>query len=462
MNVDSLNMGIIVAVLIAISILLRSYLLLKYNWVGKDVFYHLLIAKEIRKNKKLPETVNYFIFPEKYNYPPFLHVFLSLFKEKYHQKLQFLSIIFDIVTGILIFIMVMHTFNIWIAIFSTTLYLITPISIDNSFTLGPRSIANMYMVAALFSLFYFFNTQIVIFAILAAIFTAFVLLTHRLTTQSLLFVLVSMSFGFKSITPLVIILIGIILAIIFSKGYYVKSAKGHINFIKCMAKGFQDRKTRLITPNILPNPIQFVFNMPILLALPVFSLFYDNIITKYFVIWGLSIVILSIIWVYGEGYRHIYNAIPPFSIIVSLWILNNTAYHFFIFIIIISFCFILIKFYRLENDVKSYSIISKEMIDAFNYLKKNGRKDDVVLCLPFDIFYAVIYFTGLKVLQMSGGEGKGVLFNRSILLKKVNEGKIEELIKEFNVKWILFIINNKYELHKTPVFRSQNILLYKT
>jgi len=170
MNVDSLNMGIIVAVLIVISILLRSYLLLKYNWVGKDVFYHLLIAKEIRKNKKLPETVNYFIFPEEYNYPPFLHVFLSLFKEKYHQKLQFMSIIFDIVTGILIFIVVVHTFNIWIAIFSTMLYFMTPISIDNSLTLGPRSIANMYMVAALFSLFYFFNTDIAIFAIFAAIF----------------------------------------------------------------------------------------------------------------------------------------------------------------------------------------------------------------------------------------------------------------------------------------------------
>ena len=217
--------------------ILSRFILLKRNiWLGKDSFYHLIIAKYIRKEKKLPGTINAFVYKENYDYPPLLHIILSLFNEKYDQKLQFTTPIFDIVTGIVIFGCFYYLFNYSVALLILIIYILTPITLDNSISLSPRGIANTFFVGSLLSLLLYLTSNNLIFLLLAIFLASLVYITHRLTTQALWFVLISLTIFLQSIYPLLVLILAIILAIILTKGFYIKSLKGHFTFIRLMYK----------------------------------------------------------------------------------------------------------------------------------------------------------------------------------------------------------------------------------
>ena len=57
-------------ILLFAGFLIRMYLLLKYRWVGKDTFYHFIVAKTIKEKGFPPDLIDQFVKPEKYNYPP--------------------------------------------------------------------------------------------------------------------------------------------------------------------------------------------------------------------------------------------------------------------------------------------------------------------------------------------------------------------------------------------------------
>ena len=97
-----------------------------------------------------------------------------------------------------------------------------------------------------------------------------VYITHRLTTQALWFVLISLTIFLHSIYPLLVLVLAIILAIIITKGFYIKSLKGHYTFIKLMYKSVLDPKKRDEVKAKIPNPIRMFFNMPYLIFLPLF------------------------------------------------------------------------------------------------------------------------------------------------------------------------------------------------
>ena len=95
---------LVVIFLFITGFILRSYLLLKYRYTGKDSFGHLIYAEEIRKKNKINISIDRYVFPIKFDYPPFLPLLISLFDKKYYQKLQFLSPLIDSITGLIIFI----------------------------------------------------------------------------------------------------------------------------------------------------------------------------------------------------------------------------------------------------------------------------------------------------------------------------------------------------------------------
>ena len=450
---------LLLLLIFGLQILSRFILLKRNTWLGKDSFYHLLVARYIRKEKKLPEKIDAFILKEDYDYPPLLHIILSFFNEKHDQKLQFITPMFDIVTGLVIFGCFYYLFDYSVALIILIMYILTPITLDNSISLSPRGIANTFFVGTLLSLLLYLTSYNLIFLILAIILASLVYITHRLTTQALWFVLLSLTIFLQSIYPLLVLFLAIILAIIITKGFYIKSLKGHISFIKLMYNSVLDPKKRDEVKAKIPNPIRMFFNMPYLIFLPLIfiSTLTSNIEYKFIFIWGLSVTFLAIFWFLGEGYRHIYLAVVPYAVYISLWG-NSYKLEILGILIIISIIFIILKLYRIEKNDKLNMTINEDFIKCCEYISKNKNPKDIILCLPLDYTYQAAYFTKGIMLQGSGGEGKGLEFNL-YLHSKVNNNQIQDLINEYNPQWVLDTSNNY--LKTNLVFSLGNIKVHK-
>ena len=61
-------------------------------------------------------------------------------------------------------------------------------------------------------------------------------------------------------------------------------------------------------------------------------------------IWGLTLTILSIVWFFGQGLRHLVNAVPAFAIIGSIWLIELQNIFLISFFILVS-----VKFFIIEN-----------------------------------------------------------------------------------------------------------------
>ena len=458
------NEILLVLLVLGLQMLSRFILLKRNKWLGKDSFYHLIVARYIRKEKKLPETIDSFILKEDYNYPPLLHFILSLFNEKYDQKLQYITPIFDIATGLVIFACFYYLFNYSVALLSFIIYILTPITLDNSISLSPRGMANTFFVGSLFGLLLYLISYNLIFLLSAILLASLVYITHRLTTQALWFVLISLTIFLPSLYPILVLFFAFILAIIITKGFYIKSIKGHFTFIKLMYKSVKDPKKREEVKAKIPNPILMIFNMPYIICLPLFFItssffvgtFNFDIGYKFICIWGLSVTFIAIFWFLGEGYRHIYLAVVPYAVIISLWE-NNYKLEILGFLIIISVIFIIIKLYRIEKNDKLNMTVNEDFINCCKYIAKNKNPEDIILCLPLDYTYQAAYFTNGIMLQGSGGEGKGLEFNL-YLHNKVNNNEVKDIINKYNPTWVLNISN--YPLTTNIVLKLGNIKVH--
>jgi hypothetical protein len=87
------------------------------------------------------------------------------------------------------------------------------------------------------------------------------------------------------------------------------------------------------------------------------------------------------------------------------------------------------------------------MLRAFNFIRTNKKKGDILFCLPLDYSYNAAYFTDCIMLQSSGGFAEGLSFNQN-LHKMVNKGKIDEIINTYHPNWIINIGNSKSQIRE--------------
>lgn len=436
-------MDIVFIPFIVIAIFLRFFLIYKYKWTGKDSFYHFVCSEEFKNYRGIPKKIECFVFPEDYDYPPFLHFILSFFKREYHQKLQYSSPVIDICSASLIFLFTMYFFNINVAILAFTLYLITPSSLDSSFSLGPRSIGNFFLIFSILCFFIFLFYKLTLFLVFATFFFSLVLITHRLTTQSILIIYLALAITYLSIYPFIIILFSTFFAILITKGYYIKVLKGHFDFLIIFGKKILNSSSRKEMAQIFPNFKFVLFNFPFIIFIFIFFIYINNRNLVFFISWGLGLIILSILWIFGEGFRHMGNAIPPFSIIIAYWGFDQFPNFFFIFLLLcISTIFSIYKIYNMEKHPDMGNITTQDIIHGFTYIKENSQKNDRILCLPLDFGYNAAYFTNGTILQSGGGFAKGLSLNQN-LHKEINKGRILSQIKKYKIEWIIVMYSYK-------------------
>jgi len=460
MTIDILYILLFIS-LCVIGFSLRSLLIIKFGWVGKDTFYHLLAARQIRNIKKIPNTIDRFVEPEQYDYPPLFHILLSFFPEKFLKKIQIIAPLADVVSIIIIFIFCYILVGPWEALAAAAIYSVTPFAIDWSFSLGPRVFANLFLIICLITTFLLLDSSNTLYLPVAVIFSACVMLTQRLAVQSMVAVLLAMSIVYMNYYPLLVLILALLLSLIISKMYYLKVLRGHIDFIRVLGKRLLDPKTRReqASPVLQIKPI--IFNLPIigiLAILPFLSIMWMPIIT-FSLIWVIGLIIISILWVFGEGYRHMANAVAPLAIICGVW-LANVGEVVTVIIVVSMFLLCIYKVNRLAKKREMGLILSPNILTAFQYILANGEADDVILTLPTDFSYHAAYFTGMITAHSSGGFAKGLAFNSGIN-QMINEGRVSEVIDQLRVKWVV-TLNENVQMSKFEIHRSwNNIFLYR-
>ena len=450
---------LILILFILISFLLRSYLIIKYKWVGKDTFFHLLIGELIRKNKKIPKKHDFFYYPDNYDYPPLFHIFLSKFKREDHYKLQYLAPIIDIIAALVLFYFNLIYFNMTVAIFSMILYLVTPFNYENSFNLSPRSFANTFLIISIYSYFSYYYQHSILALFICLVFMSFTLLTHRLNAQSLIFVMISLSLGLYDLTPILLIIFSIVVNIIITRKFYYKVLLGHI----ALVKNFFGRALKpLSIKNILkllPNPVIVLYNIPFIVF--IFFPIEVSLQTKFYLIWGISLMIFSLIWITGEGGRHLLNAIPSYATIFTIWAISSGRYDVMISIIGVSILVIISKILRSINNMEMCWVVEKDILDAFLYVNQNKHDNDLLLCLPINYSYAAAYFTGCMLLQSSEGSLEGIKYNY-IFFERLKKDDLNDIISEYGVKWLI-TINQNVDIRVGNIlgFTEKNVKVYQ-
>jgi hypothetical protein len=288
------------------------------------------------------------------------------------------------------------------------------------------------------STYYIIGSLSILPLLIATIAAALVLLTQRLAVQSLIVTLLAEAIAFHDPGPLIILVGAFPLALLLSKGFYLTVLRGHIDFVRVMGSRLLDLKKRSEQSSPILDIKMIAFNLPIIAILPILITypFSWSVILTYVIVWAISLFLLSTLWIFGEGYRHMANSVAPLAIICGIWTINTSHIMIMWCFIIVLFAISIFKLNRLAKRRDLGLIISPEILEAFRFVKKNGNPNDVILTIPTDYSYHAAYFTGCITAHSSGGFARGLDFNFGIN-RKVREGRIDELATQLRVRWIL-------------------------
>lgn len=428
-----------------ISFIFQSYPRLFNRFFGVDVWTRLIETKHVRDvghiipRKKIK---NQFIIEGYFDYPPVFPFILSFIPTNTLKHLQgFIAPLFDVLQIVLIYYAVMYLDgDVRMALLAQALYATTPmIVIENSY-LTPRSLGYTNFTFATLNLLIFLYIGNPLFLLIGIIASTLIFLTHRFATQSFLFI--SVFFTYYLNTPLFIqvFLIGFTLAIVFTKGYYLRVLQGHLYNIYFWIKnldyrwahqirGMEKKDVKLDWVAKINNFISFL--SPIALfglnpyALSGFILMTASHIGFIqvselfltFAVWIIFFYILGAIVLktkylmpIGEGQRYMEMATVPSSILSAYLIIQllETTYRSEVIILtgllIIANIAITVTI-QLRGIIKDRNrSMTDDMKKALEYIRKNKKKMRII-CIPHQNTTMTVYNTNKEVLVNADNRG---------------------------------------------------------
>ena len=228
------NLTFLIAPLVAY--LLQAWPRIFKKNFGVDVWTRLIEADHVRKNNhKIPQDKlsGQFIIEGYFDYPPLFPTLLSYIpKQRLLQVEGFIAPVFDALQVLLVGITAQYFFeNQTLSLIAQALYVATPmIALENSY-LTPRSFGYLNFSLAILPLLIYYLGGNTLFLILGLITSTAIFLSHRFATQS--FVFITIFFTYYLNTPLFIqvFFISVTIAIIITKGQYLRVLKGHLSNI---------------------------------------------------------------------------------------------------------------------------------------------------------------------------------------------------------------------------------------
>lgn len=462
---------------------------------GVDIWTHLLYLREYHKHKKIPGKIeNEFLVPGEYDYPPVFIFILSKFPFKLVEKYEFIfSPLFDFLLVVLIFHISFYlTGNILLSLVTQIIYLLTPIIVLENSSATPRSLGYSLFTILFISLFLFVQNSEWVFLLIAIICGALIFLSHRFTTQGFLFF--SIFFGILDKNPiyLLVFVLSFFLAVVFSKGFYLKVLRGHLGnlvfwnknakyrFFHQIKGSYKEHKTKDFIFKLYNQFLEFP---PFVLAitnpwtLPVFYVFFfvqpfDPLFLR-MLLWVILSYVLALLttWIpklrfLGEGQRYLELSAFPTAFLASKLLFEFIKTELGILFICAYVLFgvgslITILVIQRKGIIKDkLRTITPSMKNMFSYLKHLHEKPRL-LCIPHQITTNTIYHTGCPVFVNASYEGINKISEVYPYIRK----PIKEIMDKYNLDMIL--LNEEYakaadlKIRHRIVKKIENFLLIK-
>lgn len=474
----------------------EMYPRLENRQFGVDIWTHLLYLHEYHKQKKIPGKIeNGFIISGQYDYPPAFIFILSRIPFHLVENYEFLfSPFFDSLHILIIFFISYYfTGSIFTSIVTQAIYAITPIIVLENSSATPRSLGYLLFTIVFISLFLFHRQGFLLYYLIALGAGTGIFLSHRFTSQGFLFFSLLFSVIDKNIIYFETFLVSFLLAIILSRGFYLKVLQGHIGNLKFWYANISYRFAHQIKGNYKTHKTQdFVFALynqflkfpPFVLAitnpwiLVAFTIFYfipkQNFIQQQFIIWVSISYVISLLttWIpqlrfLGEGQRYLELSAFP-AAFLSTEILQDTLKTRFS-VIILGFyaitalaCITTIIIIQRKAIIKdTLRTISPSMREMFAYLK-SLRPKPRLLCFPHQITTNVIYHTGCPVFVNADYKNINKISDVFPYLKK----PISDIMKKYNLDMIVLnedyaLIGDLYLKRYTVIKRFNNFVVIK-
>jgi hypothetical protein len=496
-------MSILISLLIPLlNFILQSYPRLFNRLFGVDVWTRLLEIDHIRKNHhKIPreKLTGQFIIDGYFDYPPVFPTIMSyLPKEKLLSIQGFIAPFIDSLQVILVYYVAYFlTQNLYIALLAQVIYMLTPmIAIENSY-LTPRSLGYLNFSLATVPLLLYFYQGNIWFYIIGVIFTTLLFLTHRFAIQSFFFIMIFFSFFLNTGVFLQSLVIGFLLALLITRGYYLRVLKGHMFNIYFWIKNLDDRFSHQIRGRITRdtktdfvnriytflsvfspiaifglNPwavsgfvIAYIAYNHLLNLPPIFIGFSAWIL--FFYLLGVVVLKTKYLMPIGEGQRYMEMATVPSAILSSYlfvtWIqspLKTWTTTLLILLLLLNLALIL--FIQIKGVIKDKNrSVTGDLVNVFafiNRLKKQPR----IICIPHQNTTMTIYHTKAQVFVNADNPG----------LMRVQEVyprlrvSLKDLAKKYKLTHALvkesFVTLKELKLQKKDiVFESGDVKLVK-
>lgn len=413
-----------------IAILFESYPRIVNRKFGVDIWTHLLYLKEYRRQGGIPNKIdNGFLVPGTYDYPPAFISILSKFPDKLVHKYEFLfSPIFDALHLVLIFLFA-YTFtqNLLIALLTQLLYLVTPIVVLENSSATPRSLGYTLFSITFIALYYHLASGGFWLLVLAVFSGSLIFLAHRFTTQGFLFYSIVFSIFFGTFSFVLVFAVSFSLALILSKGFYLRVLSGHLGNLRFWRKVIKFRFYHQVNgAGKRKKSEDFVFNLynqflkfpPFILAITnpwvITSLYYlfteysGTLHMPYFLLWVVTSYVLAIVtlWIpklrfLGEGQRYLELSAFPAAFLSSQLLVSfinrGNIYLVALYTLISTLCLVTIVVIQRKAIISdSLRTITPPLSQMFGYLKSLKKKPRL-LCIPHQITTNVIYHTGCPV-----------------------------------------------------------------
>jgi len=423
----------------------RVILLVRHRWVGVDTFYHLSEARSIRE-RSTAEFRRRFYLAEDYEYPPLLHYLLSRLGDG--QRLQVLGPIADAANAVLLALLLTVLDMPSLVAMGLVLYAFTPYFLEASSSVSPRPLANLFLSGSMLSLLSFFLYHDWSFVFLSLILAGLVFLTSRLASQSILVVLVVLALVFSSWVPMLVLGGGLLVSVVLTRGKYLRVIEAHFETLRMRARVGDDYGRHLI------DPVQALFNFPLLVFAPlvlVYGVAFRAVGFTFVTAWSFSIIVLAIVWPFGEGFRHLMNAWTPYVVLLVSWSIGNLTVQ--VVLIAVASSLSIAKLVRMSGNVTF--VVPERLSEAGHYLEEHAQLEDLILCVPKQISYALLYFTRHgRVLAGSGGDPRGAEFNVAVLRKYERRGEYQKLTEIYPVRWIVDITGYDWSQRASLEFQS--------
>lgn len=439
--------------------------------LGGDNWYWLLCAEDVKRRRKLPPKLPYFMLEiEEQWYPPLYAGLLALLPmdllEKHGGKV---SQIIDLLHMVLISTAVFWlSGSVLLTFLSGLSYIVAYLPMSYNTQLQPRGLASLLLSLIMTGLWFYLDTHDLAFLIGMLGFSAVLLFLHKMTVQIWIVYIFAFWVWTGDWKIFLLLPTSLMLAIIVSKGFYLKVLKAHWEIISFWHEnihflgGHQYYESPLYCRrNSKPNLFHkkslrrlgarfiriFQYNTLILL-LPVLAYLALNHplspLDNFLWIWlgltyllSFSTTFLPYFMALGEGNFYVYQSFFPLFLLMSLSVTTMPSHLqiWFYGLWGIGIVYSIVKWEKYCQHIShnKTSTIGEDLKEVQDYLRKLPK--DGIFCIPFQLPDGTAYWTRKKVFW--GGHSYGF----HTLLKPyfpIMRKDVKETLKSNPLNYLLF------------------------